>query len=100
MITKKSTINDNFSPSAPKPKPKPAQEAPWSDTPSSVLHLTTATFESKLKERSAALVMFYAPWCGHCKKAKPTFTSAAATMSQKDPTKGFAAIDCTANEGK
>ena len=40
------------------------------------------------------VVMFYVPWCGHCKKAKPEFVEAADHF--KDNRKVyFAGIDCT-----
>ena len=38
--------------------------------------------------------MFYAPWCGHCKKAKPEIEKAAEHY--KDDRKvWFAGVDCT-----
>ena len=27
--------------------------------------------------------MFYAPWCGHCKRAKPAFTNFESELSKK-----------------
>ena len=41
--------------------------------------------------------MFYAPWCGHCKAAKPEFMKAAEHFSE-DKKIVFAALDCTQHQ--
>nr|CAD7440439.1 unnamed protein product [Timema bartmani] len=77
-----------------KPPPPPPPEQPWSEEPSEVVHLDAETFKPFLKKKKHTLVMFYAPWCGHCKKAKPEFVAAAEEF--KDDSKvEFAAVDCT-----
>ena len=43
--------------------------------------------------------MFYAPWCGHCKAAKPKYTAAAEELKDM-PGKKLAAMDCTENSGE
>eukprot|EP00933_Yihiella_yeosuensis_P034455 TRINITY_DN2793_c1_g1_i2.p1 TRINITY_DN2793_c1_g1~~TRINITY_DN2793_c1_g1_i2.p1 ORF type:complete len:471 (-),score=120.39 TRINITY_DN2793_c1_g1_i2:116-1528(-) len=45
-----------------------------------VLALTSATFETHLKEKKHVLVEFYAPWCGHCKKLTPEYEQAAKQL--------------------
>ncbi|KAK3612179.1 hypothetical protein CHS0354_016566 [Potamilus streckersoni] len=76
------------------PPPPPPMETKWEEIESDVVHLTDENFKNILKKKKHALVMFYAPWCGHCKKAKPEYMQAAAKY--KDDNKVvFAAIDCT-----
>lgn len=72
----------------------PAPELPWEDEENSVIHLTDETFKQILKKKTHVLVMFYAPWCTHCKRAKPEFDKAAAHFAE-DPTIELAAVDCT-----
>jgi len=80
------------------PPPAPA-DSKWSDEPSDVAHLTGETFESTVKRKKHALIMFYAPWCGHCKKAKPEFTSAAKHFADNNKVM-LGAIDCTEDTNK
>ncbi|XP_067130609.1 protein disulfide-isomerase A5 isoform X2 [Centruroides vittatus] len=76
------------------PPPPPPPEIPWHSIPSDVVHLDEENFKPFLKRKKHVLVMFYAPWCGHCKKAKPEFQAAAARFKD-DPKVEFSAIDCT-----
>ncbi|XP_060077241.1 protein disulfide-isomerase A5-like [Ylistrum balloti] len=92
------TTNDLVSfmknPSSKEPTP-PAKEESWSDVPSGVKHLTDDNFASEMAKMDSALVMFYAPWCGHCKKAKPAFQAAADKLEKMEKSRGFVAVDCT-----
>ena len=45
-----------------------------------VVELTDATLPNYLKENPLTLVMFYAPWCGHCKSFKSTYKKLEKTL--------------------
>ena len=62
-----------------------------------VNHLDEDNFKASLKKRKHSLVMFYAPWCGHCKAAKPEYTAAAEQLSSEKKIP-FAAVDCTKSD--
>ncbi|KAI6176636.1 Protein disulfide-isomerase A4 [Aphelenchoides bicaudatus] len=42
--------------------------------------LTESNFEEFLKEHPTALIEFYAPWCGHCKKLDPEYKKASGKV--------------------
>ena len=48
-----------------------------------------------LMRENSALVMFYAPWCGHCKRMKPEYVKAASSMKEKGVHGKLAAVDTT-----
>jgi len=62
---------------------------------SDVLVLGDDDFDSKIAALDNALVMFYAPWCGHCKRLKPEFDKAAELLRDDDPAIALAKVDCT-----
>lgn len=54
---------------------------PKEQTPSE--HLTDATFDKLYEEGQGSLVMFHAPWCGHCKALSPKFDEAAKAFANE-----------------
>ncbi|XP_076751589.1 disulfide-isomerase A3 [Xylocopa sonorina] len=60
-----------------------------------VLELTDETFSHELERLENTLVMFYAPWCGHCKRLKPEYAKAAEMLLGNDPSITLAKVDCT-----
>ncbi|KAK9702113.1 Thioredoxin [Popillia japonica] len=57
---------------------------------------TDANFKNEIINHQTALVMFYAPWCGHCQKLKPEFEKAAKELADNDPPVTLIKVDCTA----
>jgi len=51
--------------------------------PSATLALTPATFDSTIKGKNA-LVEFYAPWCGHCKRLAPDYDKVAQSFDGEE----------------
>lgn len=46
--------------------------------------LNSQSFNKELAKDGDLLVMFYAPWCEHCKELSPAFEEAAKMLSQKE----------------
>jgi protein disulfide isomerase len=47
-----------------------------------VAELTMEDFSETIEAEKLSLVMFYAPWCSHCKELEPVYTEAAAKLSK------------------
>lgn len=56
-----------------------------------VQELTASTFASQVAPEEKWMVMFYAPWCGHCKNAMPHFEAAAGDALK---TAKFGRVNC------
>lgn len=79
------------------PPPPPPPEKPWSEEESPVRHLDSSTFRNTLRKIKHSIVMFYAPWCGHCKSTKPEFVKAAEQFADELMV-AFGAVDCTLHQ--
>jgi len=62
---------------------------------SDVLEFTDANFDTNIRQHDVALVKFYAPWCGHCKRMVPEFDRASTILKQNDPPIALVKVDCT-----
>lgn len=62
---------------------------------SDVLELHDSDFDSQVSEHDVALVEFFAPWCGHCKRLAPEYEKAATELKKNDPPVALAKVDCT-----
>jgi len=67
---------------------------------SKVRVLTDATFEADTQASTGGtagdwMVMFYAPWCGHCKRLMPTWEDLAEEMAETDGGANIGKFDMT-----
>ncbi|CAJ0578176.1 unnamed protein product, partial [Mesorhabditis spiculigera] len=63
-----------------------------------VLVYGDSTWEDGIKEHEVALVKFYAPWCGHCKRMAPEYEKAATKLKTNDPPVALIKVDCTVDK--
>ncbi|VVD02782.1 unnamed protein product [Leptidea sinapis] len=70
---------------------------PW-DVDTQLLHLTGDNFDSTLAQIEHAVVVFYAPWCGHCKNLKPELIKAEERLRNEKMNGKIAAVDATAHK--
>ena len=62
---------------------------------SEIVVLTDKTFEGFISDNPGTLVMFYAPWCGHCKNLKPQLVSSSKKLKEADIAGKIAVVNCT-----
>lgn len=55
----------------------------WVPSPLLYCVISGDNFDNIVSKVEHALVVFYAPWCGHCKRIKPDFEKAAARIKSE-----------------
>uniref|UniRef100_A0A7N0TUU9 protein disulfide-isomerase n=1 Tax=Kalanchoe fedtschenkoi TaxID=63787 RepID=A0A7N0TUU9_KALFE len=63
-----------------------------------VVVLTEENFDQEVGQDRGALVEFYAPWCGHCKKLAPEFEKLGASFKRAKSIL-IGKVDCDDNKG-
>lgn len=64
------------------------------DTPS--FKYTAQNFNDEVSKKHH-FIMFYAPWCGHCKSFSPTWEQLAEMLNEDDSNIRIAKVDCTSD---
>ena len=62
---------------------------------SDVHDLKDSNFDNEIRHHDIALVEFFAPWCGHCKRLAPEFEVAATALKRDDNPVALVKVDCT-----
>ena len=58
-----------------------------------VTELSDDTIQDFTLSRRAVMMMFYAPWCNHCKQMEPAYMDAAEMMQEHKPAVPFGRVD-------
>lgn len=64
-------------------------------TASDVLDLKDSNFDNEIRHHDVALVEFFAPWCGHCKRLAPEYEIAATKLKRDENPVALVKVDCT-----
>lgn len=72
-----------------------SQDVPAEREEDNVVVLVGKNFEEEVKGKNV-FVFFYAPWCGHCKNAKPDYQKLKAELNRSDVV--VAQLDATEND--
>lgn len=78
-------------------KAPPVKTEEWHMNAKDVIQLTDNTFKNVIRSKEPILVMFYAPWCTHCKQMKPSYFKAAEHLKAGGYKCKLAMVDCTEN---